>query len=68
MTYASNEDSESVTINHVPISGIDTTSIEVSNLVTGFEYTFNITADNHIGSTSILCGPTLHRVGESTNT
>ena len=68
MTYASNEDSESVTVNRVPISGIDTTSIEVSNLVTGFEYTFDITADNRIGSTSVLCGPTLHRVGEPTNT
>ena len=37
------------------------------NLVAGFEYTFNITAVNSNGPSNILCGPVLHRVGESAN-
>ena len=51
--------------NSIPVSGTDTLSIEVPDLVTGSEYTFNITAVNSIGPSSILCGPVLHRTGES---
>ena len=54
-------------INLVSFDDIDTStmSIEVPNLVAGFEYTFNITAVNSNGSSNILCGPVLHRVGKS---
>ena len=49
----------------VAISGLDITSVNVSGLVTGFEYTFNITAENSNGSSTILCRPTPHIVGEN---
>ena len=32
-------------------------------MVAGFEYTFNITAENNNGSSNIMW-PTVHRVGE----
>ena len=51
--------------NAVSVSSVDTTSVEVAGLFAGFEYTFNITAENSNGSSSILCGPTLHVIGES---
>ena len=35
------------------------TSINVPRLTAGIRYTFNITAMNSIGSSHILCGPTL---------
>ena len=59
------EDS-TIAINPIQVESIDTTSVEVPDLVAGFEYTFNITTENN-GSSSILCGPTLHRVGELMN-
>ena len=40
----------------VLISGVDTTRITVPNLEAGFRYTFNVTSQNRIGSTSTLCG------------
>ena len=41
------------------------TSIHVPRLTAGIRYTFNITAVNDIGSSYILCGPTLLNVGKS---
>ena len=57
---------EGSTINHVPanVSDIHTSSVSIHHLVTGFKYTFNITARNSNGASSILCGPILHDVGE----
>ena len=42
------------------------TSVNVSDLKSGFEYVFNITAKNNHGYTSILCGPVLYVTGEHT--
>ena len=46
------------------LQSADTQSIEIPHLVAGFEYTFNVTAVNSIGSSSISCGPVFHRPGE----
>ena len=51
-------------INDISVSNINTTSVIVSDLIAGAEYTFNITAENNIGSSSIICGPTSHVIGE----
>ena len=51
--------------NPVTISNIGATSVVVPNLEAGFEYVFDITAENSEGSMSILCGPILHLIGES---
>ena len=62
--YTFNESTRTI-INPVPVSGVDTTSVEVDDLVAGFEYVFNTTAENSNGSSSILCGPIHHIVGKS---
>ena len=41
------------------------TSINVPKLTAGTRYTFNITAVNDIGSSYVLCGPTLLNIGKS---
>ena len=64
MAYTFNESMGTIT-NPIPISGVDTTSVEVVDLVAGFEYLFNTTAENSNGSSSILCGPIHHVVGET---
>ena len=51
-------------IGAISISDTNAESVEVPSLVTGFDYTFNVTAVNGIGQSSILCGPVVHRVGE----
>ena len=58
-------DGTSAVMEPVAISSLDTTSVNVSGLVTGFEYTFNITAENSNGSSTISCRPTPHIVGEN---
>jgi hypothetical protein len=40
----------------VSISSVDTTRITVPNLEAGFRYTFNVTSQNRVGSTSAFCG------------
>ena len=56
-------------IDSTPMSVMNTdptiTSINVPRLIAGTRYTFNITAMNSIGSSYILCGPTLLSAGES---
>ena len=64
MVYIFNESMGTIT-NPVSISGVDTTSVEVADLVAGFEYLFNTTAENSNGASSILCGPIHHIVGKS---
>ena len=58
-------DGATVNLINVPDTNTNTTSIMVGTLMAGFRYTFNITAENSNGSSSILCGPTLHVIGES---
>ena len=43
---------------------VNTTIIEVTNLVAGFSYTFMITAENLNGSSSVSCRSILHVIGE----
>ena len=64
MVYIFNESMRTI-INPVSVSSVDTTSVEVADLVAGFKYLFNATAENSNGSSSILCGPIHHVVGES---
>ena len=56
---------EGQTVNRVPVPNTNaaTTSVEVPNLVAGFQYTFNVTVENNIGPSSILCGPIVHNIG-----
>ena len=49
----------------VPVNNVATSSVAVSNVEAGFSYTFNITAENSIGSSSISCRPTVHVLGNS---
>ena len=51
-------------MNSVIIPSLDTTAVNVSNLVAGFVYRFTITAENGIGSSSISCEPTSHLIGK----
>ena len=62
-TYESNTTKRSPI--SIPISSVDTTSVNVDSLEAGFEYSFNITASNTYGSFSIVCGPTLYVLGKS---
>ena len=48
----------------VDIDNVEVTTTMVSNLIAGRFYTFTVTAENSIGSTSIDCDPIHHRVGE----
>ena len=54
----------STVMNSVIIPSLDTTAVNVSNLVAGFVYRFTITAANSIGSSSISCEPTPHLIGK----
>ena len=48
----------------ITIRSLDTTSVNVSNLVAGFVYTINITAENSNGSSTVFCKPILHLIGK----
>ena len=58
---------EGLTISHVPVNmrNINALNATVHNLTTGFEYSFNVIAENSAGSSSILCGPVFHAIGQS---
>ena len=52
----------SIDSNPIRIVNKDTT-ITLPRLTAGTRYTFNITAVNDIGSSYVLCGPTLLNIG-----
>ena len=64
MSVTLSSDGPESTIGAISISDIKAESVEVPNLVTGFDYSFNVTAVNSIGRSNILCGSVVHRVGE----
>lgn len=57
---------EGSTTRRVPVnvSSVTRSSVSIQGLTVGFMYTFNITARNNNGASSILCGPILHVIGE----
>ena len=62
VSYSLTKGSRTV-IKSVPVSSIDSTLVEISDIETGFKYTFNITAENSNGSSSIICGATVDALG-----
>ena len=64
--YSVNDSSSNVNNLEITLAETDATSVNVSDLKPGFEYVFNITANNNHGYTSILCGPVLYVTGEHT--
>ena len=60
-------DGTSTVTESVTIASLDTTSVEEHGLVAGFVYTFNITAENSNGSSTVSCRPTPHIIGEYTS-
>ena len=54
-----------VSNNNVSVRSVNITSVVIPNLEVGAEYTFNITAGNRNGSSSIMCGPTSHIIGNT---
>ena len=67
VSYTAIDDSGSaITIpSPVTVSSVDATSVTISTLEAGFEYGFNITAENKNGSSSIQCGPIPHVIGKA---
>ena len=49
----------------IPLISVDTTSVTIPDLKAGFEYTFNVTAENSEGSSSTVCGPITPKSGDS---
>ena len=57
-------DGTSTEVRPVTVDSLNTTTIKQRGLVAGFEYTFNITAENSNGSSTISCRPVPYRIGE----
>ena len=49
----------------VSIDDTEATSFNVPRISTGVRYTFNITAENDIGASYIICGPHVLHVGKA---
>ena len=62
MTYSYEEGTSTITI-AVGVS-LDDFMVTVSGLVAGEEYTFTVTAENLNGSSSTICEPVDHIIGE----
>ena len=65
VSYTYEEGSVISSPNPVQVTCINTTSVTLVELQEGFRYTFNITAENSNGTSSILCGTMLYVSGES---
>ena len=63
VSYTFQEGSTTSSLIHVT-TFTQPTKVNVPRLVAGHRYTFNITAENDIGSSYILCGPILLSVGK----
>ena len=62
VSYYSESVSNSIPI---PLISVDTTLVTIPDLKAGFQYTFNVTAENSEGSSSTLCGPITPKSGDS---
>ena len=49
----------------IPLISVDTTLVTIPDLKAGFQYTFNVTAENSEGSSSTLCGSITPKSGDS---
>ena len=66
MLYSVKDGSNNVNNLEITLTETDATVVKVQDLKPGFEYVFNITANNNHGYSSILCGPVLYVTGEYT--
>ena len=57
-------DHQTTFTNPVPISDVSSLSATVSGLVVGFMYTFSVTAENSMGSSTTTRASVLHEIGK----
>ncbi len=66
ISYSYTEGLNIVQGDRVAMVSVDDTSAPFSELVTGFAYTFTVTAVNSLGSSMSVCAPVEHLIGELT--
>ena len=64
ISYSYTEGLNVVLGDRVVMVSVDDTSTPFPELVTGFAYTFTVTAVNSLGSTMSVCAPVEHLIGE----
>ena len=64
VSYTYEEGSATISPIPVPFMNTQQTEVNIPSLVAGHRYTFNITAENNVGSSYVMCGPTLLSVGK----
>ena len=49
----------------ITVPNVEMTEVNVPSLVAGVMYTFNVTAENEMGFSYVLCGPTFLTIGKA---